>query len=106
MMQRRRTIEKGTEKHNLLNENIKEAIRKDMRTYKTKQIQEAVEENSNMKNLRSELATGRTRLTKLKDRHGRITRNPREIPHINEEFYESLYSLSWPNNDNNWAKLG
>ncbi|KAL3282166.1 hypothetical protein HHI36_005361 [Cryptolaemus montrouzieri] len=63
MMQRRRIIEKGTEEHTVLNKNMKKTIR--MRTYKTKQIQEAMEENSNMKVLRSELARGRTRLTKL-----------------------------------------
>ncbi|KAL3288823.1 hypothetical protein HHI36_003271 [Cryptolaemus montrouzieri] len=36
MMQRRRTMEKGTGEHTALNKCIKKAIRKDMRTYKTK----------------------------------------------------------------------
>ncbi|KAL3277991.1 hypothetical protein HHI36_013333, partial [Cryptolaemus montrouzieri] len=48
-MQRRGTIEKGTEEHIAINKNMKKAIRKETRTYKTNQIQEALDENSNMK---------------------------------------------------------
>ncbi|KAL3269799.1 hypothetical protein HHI36_008858, partial [Cryptolaemus montrouzieri] len=64
----KRGLEKGTEDHRTLNKRVKKAIRRDLRSHKTRMIQETIERNANMRVLRSKLSNEKAKLTNMKNK--------------------------------------
>lgn len=96
LLEQRRRTEPTAEHYRDLNKNIKKEIRKDMRAYNTKMIQDTIEDNCNMKVLRSKLATGKTQIIKMKNQQGTIVSDKGEILKIIEDFYTNLYTSTAP----------
>lgn len=86
MMEKRRNMRKNRDEFKQLNKNTKKEIRTDIRTYKTKLIQETIENNPNIKVSRTKLTNGRTKLTKPKSRERVIMTNKNDITKV-ELFY-------------------
>ena len=59
-----------TTQYKALNKTIKKEIQKDTRTSKTNLIKECIEDNANMRVLKSKLAVGRAKLVKMKNNQG------------------------------------
>ena len=68
-----------------------------MRNNKTRQILETIENNKNMKVLKSNRMRGKQEITKIKNKHGRLVSNKREITEEIQQFYEKLYTSSISN---------
>lgn len=102
LMQQRRTMRK--EPHTTLddlgkmNKEISRAIRRDIRTFNQKQIEQTIEDNKSMKVLRRNMENGRKEITKIKDEEGNITSNRKEILRTVENFYNALYRSREENN--------
>lgn len=90
-------VEKGTDEHKSLNKKIKIVIRKDMRAHNTKIIQDTIDNNKNLKTLRSKLSNGNSRLNGLSNKKGVAVSSPREISQVIEELYNELYVSTVPN---------
>ena len=65
-MKVRRKLDKTTQQYKALNKTIKKEIRKDTRAFKTNLIKECIEDNANMRVLKSKLAVRRAKLVKMK----------------------------------------
>lgn len=74
-----------------LNMEISAAIRKDVRSYNTKQITEVIEKNRSLKVLRRRLKIGKKNICKLRDNEGNIKTDKIDIIKITETFYKNLY---------------
>lgn len=73
------------------------AIRKDKRAYNTQAIKEAIENNMNMRVLRSKLSKGKVVIHKMKNEFGEVVTEKDRIAEVIENFYRRLYSQSVPN---------
>lgn len=80
-----------------LNIRINKEIRKDVRKFKHEIICKTIEDNCNMKVLRSRLSSGKNEIIKLMNCSGDITNNRSEILEIARKFYENLYKSHSPN---------
>lgn len=94
LIKTRRNMVRGTVLYKETNKNIKKAIRKDIRTHNTKTIQETIEQNCNMKVLRSRLSNGKSNIIKLRTANGTILSNKKAILEEVENFYAKLYSTT------------
>uniref|UniRef100_A0A6P7H9U3 Uncharacterized protein LOC114349274 n=1 Tax=Diabrotica virgifera virgifera TaxID=50390 RepID=A0A6P7H9U3_DIAVI len=74
-----------------INREVKKAIRKDLRKYNTLKIEQAIENNKDLKCLRRKLNNGKSHIIKLKNKKGEITTNRDELLTIVEDFYGELY---------------
>lgn len=61
------------------NKQISKAIRKDLRSYKRKEIEQIIENNKSMKILRRKLSDGRKDICKIRNHRGEFLTNRREI---------------------------
>lgn len=71
-------------------------MRKDIRSYNTKMIENAIEDNANMRVLRSKLSPGRHKITKMRDQQGNIILDSKNIAEHIESFYTRLYTSIRP----------
>lgn len=76
---------------------IQKEVRKDIRTYNTRSIEEAIEDNANMKVLRSKLSIARHRISQMKDQSGNMISNNNLITEHIKDFYTRLYTSIRPN---------
>lgn len=74
---------------------MKKVIRKNIRSYNTYRIKEVIENNCNMRVLRSDLLRGKVVIHKMKTGRGKVTEKKDEITEIIQNFYQS-YIVSQP----------
>ncbi|KAL3283855.1 hypothetical protein HHI36_018024 [Cryptolaemus montrouzieri] len=86
-----RKIERDTEEFKYMKLQLKEAIRKDLRQYNTKMIQNAIDNNMNMKASRSR---GRQKVHKVRNTDGIEITEWSEINNVIREYYAKLYASS------------
>lgn len=96
-IEERRKTRRDTPEYNTINTTVKRKIRTDMRAYKTKQILETIENNKNMRVLRSNRTRGKQKIMKIKDKQGNLVTNKKEIVKEIQKFYEKLYTTVIPN---------
>jgi len=96
LIKERRKTDRDSAEYKVLNKKVKKAIRRDKRSYNTQMIKEAIENNCNMRVLRSGLSKGRTIIHKMKNDQGNITVEKNEITEIIQNFYQRLYNQSIP----------
>ena len=94
LMKVRRKLDKTTQQYKALNKTIKKEIRKDTRAFKTNLIKECIEDNANMRVLKSKLAVGRAKLVKMKNNQGIVVSDKKDVVEIIENFYRTLYTAS------------
>ncbi|KAJ8935782.1 hypothetical protein NQ318_018409 [Aromia moschata] len=78
---------------------VKRAIRRDLRAYNKRMIQEAIEDNMNMRVIRSKTTRGKLLIYKMRNEQGVVVSEKGEIVTIIENFYRRLYSQSVPEPD-------
>lgn len=95
LMQRRREMKDkhttNTTELRSLNKSISKAIRKDIRSFNTKEINNTIEQNKSLKVLKRKLRPGTRNIFKLKNKHGHIKYEQQEILKVTEEYYRTLY---------------
>lgn len=96
LVKERKKTDRDSSKYKDLNKKVKKAIRRDKRFYNTQIIKEAIENNCNMKVLRSGLSKGKMIIHKMKNDQGKITVEKNEITQIIQNFYQRLYNQSIP----------
>ncbi|KAF2904164.1 hypothetical protein ILUMI_02011, partial [Ignelater luminosus] len=74
-----------------MNKKTAKSIRKDIRQYNRKHIQQTIEQNKSLKVLRRKLDNGRKESIKLKNKKDETTSDRKEILTTAEEFYRKLY---------------
>lgn len=96
LMKDRRNMSKESPEYVEINKEIKKKIRKDIRKYNTEQAKTVIENNKNMKVLRTAKTTGRARIHQLRNTEGEIKQDKNQITSIVENFYKNLYSSTNP----------
>jgi len=92
----RRSTKRDSLRYTQLNKNIRKAIRRDIRAHKAREIERAIENNMNLKVLRSKLAKGRARINCMKNIEGEVVHEREDIVAVVSDFYEDLYRESAP----------
>jgi hypothetical protein len=96
LIEARKKVSRTSSAYEALNKKVKKAIRKDSRIKKTKEVLQVIEENKNLKVLRSKKGRGRLRIHCMKDKNGQVHYGKRKILEIIQEFYAELYAESTP----------
>lgn len=96
LIEERRKTNRDSPKYKDLNKKVKRAIRRDKRSLNTQMIKEAIENNCNMRVLRSRLSKGKMIIHKMKNDQGEITMERNEITEIIQNFYQRLYNQFHP----------
>lgn len=96
LMEQRKRTPRDTPDYQELNKRIHKEIRKDIRTYNTRMIENAIEDNANMRVLRSKLSSGKHKITKMKNPQGNMVSDNRSIAEHIKEFYSCLYTSIRP----------
>lgn len=96
LMEQRKRTSRDSAHYRELNKRIHKEVRKDIRNYNTKMIKNAIEDNANMRVLRSKLSPGKHKITKMKDQQGNIISDNRKISEHIKDFYTHLYISSRP----------
>ncbi|XP_044760870.1 craniofacial development protein 2-like [Coccinella septempunctata] len=96
LMEQRRNTPRSTPDYNELNKRIHKEVRKDIRVYNTKIIEATIENNANMRVLRSKLSPGSRKITKMNDQHGNVVSDNRSIADHIQKFYTTLYTSIRP----------
>ncbi|XP_071577202.1 craniofacial development protein 2-like [Temnothorax nylanderi] len=96
-IEERRRTNRDSPRYKELNKAVRKAIKKDKRAYNTRAIKEAIENNMNMRVLRSKLSKGKVVIYKMKNDLGEVVTERDRIAEIIENFYRRLYSQSAPN---------
>lgn len=91
LLEKRRKLDKTKPEYKELNNIIKKEIRRDIRKYNTRIIEEVIENNKNMKIVKNLNTTGRPRINQLKNAEGEVKTEKEEIIKIIENFYGELY---------------
>lgn len=94
LIEERRKTDKNSPRYGDLNKIVKKAIRKDQRAYNKRMVEEAIQNNANMRVLRSERSKGKMIIHKMKNDQGVIENEREKITEIIENFYRRLYSPS------------
>lgn len=92
LMEKRRNMNRESDEYNQLNKVISKEIRKDLRAHNTRLIQNTIEDNKNMRVLRSKLSKGKVKICKMRNKHGIIVNSRSEIKSVVQSFYQDLYS--------------
>lgn len=87
LMEKRRNMSKTSTEYVELNKSIRKKIRKDIRTHNTEKIKATIENDKNMKVLKSMNSIGRTKIHKLKNKDGEIIQEKNQIVKVVENFY-------------------
>lgn len=75
-----------------INRQAKKAIRRDVRAYNTRIIEREIEDNLNMRVLRSKQSRGKNRISCMRDTQGNTRYEKEKIMEIIKKFYEDLYA--------------
>lgn len=75
-----------------LNKLIRKEMRKDIRNYNTKIINDTIENNKGPKTFKKQINIGKKEMTSLKDRTGRIITNRESILEEIEKYYTDMYT--------------
>lgn len=62
LMEEKRNVNRDSPRYKQLNKKVKETIRRDVKAYRTRAIEQAIEDNVNLRVLRSKLTKGRARI--------------------------------------------
>lgn len=100
LIEERRKIDRDSPRYEGINKTVKKAIKKDIRSYNTQLIKQVIENNANMRVLRSGLSRGRLVIHKMKNNQGEVIVERSKITEIIENFYRKLYDQSVPAPDN------
>ncbi|XP_050306277.1 craniofacial development protein 2-like [Anthonomus grandis grandis] len=92
LMAKRRNLEKGNHKYNEINRLIKKKTREDLRQYNTEMITTTIENNKNMKALKTRNNDGRFQIHQLRDANGNIKEDSKDLMDIVKNFYSTLYT--------------
>jgi len=92
----RRSTNRDSLRYTQLNKNIRKAIRRDIRAHKAREIEREIENNMNLKVLRSKLAKGRARINCMKNIEGEVVHEREDIVAVVSDFYKDLYKESAP----------
>ncbi|XP_044767130.1 uncharacterized protein LOC123323016 [Coccinella septempunctata] len=96
LIEQRKRTSRDTLGYQELNKKIHKEVRKNIRSYNTKMIENAIEDNSNMRVLRAKLSTGKHEITKMKDQQGTIISDRTGIAEHIKRFYTHLYTSTRP----------
>lgn len=96
LIEQRKRTSRDTLGYQELNKKIHKEVRKNIRSYNTKMIENAIEDNSNMRVLRAKLSTGKHEITKMKDQQGTIISDKTGIAEHIKRFYTHLYTSTRP----------
>ncbi|KAL3280165.1 hypothetical protein HHI36_017665 [Cryptolaemus montrouzieri] len=91
-MERRRNTNREYQEYEELNKIIKKAKRRVGRNRQTQMVEQAIEDNMNLRRLRKNLSKGNVRVQKLKDANNYAKYEKTEIINIIQDFYKELYS--------------
>lgn len=91
LIEERRNTNTDFARYTQLNKEIRKAIRKDVRANKAREIERAIEDNMNLKALRSKLARGRARINCMKNIDGEVVHERKDVVTIVHDFYKDLY---------------
>lgn len=97
LIKTRRNTNRDDPEYKTINKIVKTEIRTDLRNHKTRQILETIENNKNMKVLKFNRMRGKQEIMKIKNKHGRLIADKREITEEIQQFYEKLYTSTIPN---------
>lgn len=96
LLAERRKTDRDSAGYPTLDRKVKKAIRKDLRSYNTQTINEAIENNMNMKVLRSKRTKGKSLIYKIKNQQGEVVTERQQITSTIQQFYSGLYRQSVP----------
>ncbi|KAL3277453.1 hypothetical protein HHI36_012801, partial [Cryptolaemus montrouzieri] len=74
-----------------LNKIIKEAIRRDGRNRQTQMVEQAIEDNMNLRTLRKNLPKGKVRIHKFKDANNNVKYEKTEIVHSTRLLQRAIF---------------
>lgn len=89
-MNERRNTEEGTPEYMKLNKQIKKKVRYDIRKHKTEHIKTVIENNKNMKVIKSINLIEKINIHQLKDNQGEI-KYERGGPHCRKILYKPVF---------------
>lgn len=92
LMEQRKRTPRDTAAYRELNMKIHKEVRKDIRTDNTKVIEKEIEDNSNMRVMRSKLSQGKQLINKLNDQRGNVISDSKGIAEHVRTFYTTLYT--------------
>ncbi|XP_050306282.1 uncharacterized protein LOC126743295 [Anthonomus grandis grandis] len=92
LMAKRRNLDKGTHEYNKINRLIKKKTKEDLRQYNTEMITTTIENNKNMKVLKTRNNDGRLQIHQLRDANRNIKEDSKNLMDIVENFYSALYT--------------
>lgn len=99
LMEQRKITSRDSNEYKELCKTINKESRKDLRSYNSQLIKETIENNSNMKVLRSHMSRGRQKLFKIKERNGEIVTDKKGVINVIQGFYKDLYTSTLPEPD-------
>lgn len=96
LIEQRKHTNRDSQVYAELNKEIKKHIRKDIRAHNNQIIQETIEDNMNMKVMRSKMSREKMRISKMRNERGDIVTGKQDIVEVVQSFYSHLYRSSVP----------
>lgn len=93
-MAQRRRLQRNTDEFRETSKNVNKSLRKDLRNYNSLLVHQCIEDNFNMRVLRSKRSKGTNRIYQLRDVHGNIISKRNKLISVVEDYYSKLYTTT------------